>query len=106
MLRFFFVLVLCLLSFSSNASPPINNKITRVIYVTFDGTRWQDIFLDHSHFKKFWKTYSRDAALYGEPGSNKVIEVASTPISLPSYQSQMTGAIQPCENNNCGRVKV
>ena len=30
--------------------------------------------------------------------------VATIPSSLPSYQSQTAGSIQPCINNDCGRI--
>lgn len=107
MLRFIillFSLSLFTLSFAEN--PPSPTNIKRVIYITFDGTRWQDVFLNHSYFKIFWQKYADQVNFYGMPDTNKNMLVASIPISLPSYQSQMSGAIQPCSTNLCGRIPV
>ena len=76
-----------------------------VIYITYDGMRWQDLFLNKEHFSILWGKYADQLIFYGQPGSNSQIEVASVPISLPSYQSQMTGFVQPCMNNHCGLVQ-
>lgn len=81
-------------------------KISRVIYITLDGVRWQDIFLTHKYLKTFWSKYAKDMKVYGDPKTPINIEVASVPISLPSYQSQMSGEVQPCQDNNCGRITV
>jgi len=81
-------------------------KINHVIYITLDGTRWQNVMLPESSFPRMWKKYASKMNVYGKPGSDSVMEVASIPVSLPSYQSQMTGAVQPCESNECGQVKV
>ena len=81
-------------------------KIQRVIYITLDGTRWQDIYLTQQPLAKFWKKYSSLATFYGRPGDANTIEVASVPVSLPSYQSQMSGDVQPCFGNGCGRIHV
>jgi arylsulfatase A-like enzyme len=40
------------------------------------------------------------------PSNDTTLHTASVPISLPSYQSQMAGAIQPCVDNQCGMIKV
>lgn len=82
-----------------------NSKVDRVIYITLDGTKWQDI-LDHTRLPIFWATHAKKFKIYGEPDSHTSIEVASVAISLPSYESQMSGAVQPCENNSCGRIGV
>lgn len=83
-----------------------NTPVTHVIYITLDGVRWQDIFQNKQLMQKFWQKYAKDAAIYGEPGSNTTMEVASIPISLPSYQSQMTGVVTACQNNECGALTV
>lgn len=110
MLKLLIILV-SLFAFSSsiaaiNPHKPHEKKIKYVIYMTFDGTRWQDIFLDHSHLKTFWEKHANKVNFYGMPNTKKNISVASIPISLPSYQSQMSGAIQPCFGNQCGRITV
>lgn len=101
-LFFFF----CLPAFAAPAGESPSGKIKHVVYITLDGTRWQDIYLTHVPLKKFWKKYSMTAKFYGKPGSRDTMEVASIPISLPSYQSQMAGSVQPCRGNSCGRIQV
>ena len=91
------------------ASQPFHHSqrhIKRVIYFTLDGVRWQDVFLDHARFPIFWQKYAERTAIYGAPDSATTMEVASIPISLPSYQSQMSGQVQPCRENECGRITV
>lgn len=100
------VVGLMLLSFAVFAKFHQQNKIKHVIYVTLDGTRWQDIMQIQANFPKLWSKYASQMQVYGRPGSDATMEVASIPVSLPSYQSQMTGAVQPCLGNECGRVKV
>lgn len=96
----------CLLSTLSLAGQ-FPNHISRVVYVTLDGVRWQDFF-NHDRFPIFWKKYAKHAAIYGRPNSKKTMEVASIPVSLPSYRSQMAGAVQPepCSDNECGPISV
>jgi predicted AlkP superfamily pyrophosphatase or phosphodiesterase len=110
MLRVIFgLLVLCTVMTASMASPSQTSStkpIKRVIYITLDGVRWQDVFLDHNRLPLFWAKYAKSAAIYGDPQSNITMEVASIPVSLPSYQSQMSGAVQPCKNNECGRLQA
>lgn len=88
------------------AAPSTKQEITHVIYITLDGVRWQDIFQNKQLMKNFWQKYAPNASIYGEPGSNTTMEVASVPISLPSYQSQMTGTVTPCLNNECGALQI
>lgn len=106
MLKKIFCIFLLLISQSVFAASLSANKIEHVIYVTLDGTRWQDVLQDKRNFPKLWRNHAAKMTIYGMPGDNKVMEVASIPVSLPSYQSQMTGAVQPCQNNECERVKV
>ncbi len=77
-------------------------EIEHVIYITLDGTRWQDVLQDQKNFPKLWQHQSENFYVYGMPGSKDKMEVASIPVSLPSYQSQMTGAVQSCNSNECG----
>lgn len=98
---FILLLLLPIFAFAGNQKP-----IKHVIYITVDGVRWQDVFNNHRYLQNFWDKYAKDAAIYGEPGSNKTMEVASIPISLPSYQSQMSGMVTPCGNNECGGLAV
>lgn len=82
-------------------------KVSRVIYVTLDGVRWQDVFSEQTYFPKLWKNAGKfNGIFYGMPNTNIKMETASIPVSLPSYQSQMAGVVQPCDGNECGRIKV
>lgn len=101
MLRLIFSFILA----SLLSSTTFADKITRVIYVTLDGTRWQDLFVDRSHFPILWGKYKNELTFYGMPGSNKTIHVATIPVSLPSYQTQTAGSVQFCFNNECGRIR-
>lgn len=94
-----------LISFQVHAGQHVNQRIKHVIYVTLDGVRWQDVLQDKSNFPLLWQGYAANMMIYGEPGSDKKMEVASIPVSLPSYQSQMTGAVQSCADNECGQVQ-
>lgn len=84
---------------------PVTLAASNVIYITLDGVRWQDVYQTKDYFPKLWGKHAKRLVFYGKPHSNTTMEVASIPISLPSYQSQTTGKIQLCENNQCGRVK-
>jgi len=83
-----------------------NAAIKHVIYITFDGVRWQDIYQHHENFPSIWLKHAKHLTFYGQPESDSTMEAASVPVSLPSYQSQMAGVVQACENNECGRIQV
>ncbi|MDR3491358.1 MAG: alkaline phosphatase family protein [Gammaproteobacteria bacterium] len=100
------ILLSILFSALAYAETPSTHKVTRVIYITLDGTRWQDVFNDHRYFFKLKMRHANKGIFYGEPGSNLTIETASIPMSLPSYLSQMAGYVQSCDNNECGRIQV
>lgn len=99
------VLLAALLPATVIAQPLAHSKIKHVIYITLDGTRWQDVLID-KRMPILWNKYSDAGKWYGVPDGNTKIEVASVPISLPSYQSQMSGYVQPCNDNDCGRINV
>ena len=75
----------------------------RVIYVTLDGTRYEDSLIQHPDFKALREKYAAQLKVYG---LKKEMQVASVPTSLPSYESQMAGEIQECYNNECPRIAV
>ena len=109
MLKPVFILTIVCFTIYSSVFAMVNKpkptaQIKQVIYLTLDGVRWQDFYLDHNQFPKFWQHHAKQAVFYGDLLSNKRMETASLPISLPSYQSQMTGQIQSCPDNRCGRV--
>ncbi|WP_412757617.1 sulfatase-like hydrolase/transferase [Legionella bozemanae] len=96
----------CTTVFAVGGVPPTSANIRQVIYITWDGVRWQDVYQTHQYFPKFWQKHASKFIFYGDPASNTPMYTASVPISLPSYQSQMAGAVQPCTGNECGRIKV
>lgn len=105
-MKFMAWLILILSIFFSLAHAESISKINRVIYITLDGIRWQDIYQTHQYFPKLWKYHANSLHFYGLPNSKNIMEVASIPISLPSYQSQMSGEVQTCQNNECGRIQT
>lgn len=93
-----FLLTCCLSSLA------LATTITHVIYITFDGTRWQDVLVERTHFPILWGKYAKALTVYGAPGSRTSMYVATVPTSLPSYLSQTSGSIQACVTNDCGRI--
>lgn len=87
-------------------SPVYAEKITHVIYITLDGVRWQDIYKTQHYFPKLWSKHASQLTFYGLPNSHTTMEVTSVPLSLPSYQAQMAGEVQPCRSNECGHIQV
>ena len=106
MRKLLFILFILALSSTTYAVSPAPTKITHVIYITLDGVRWQDVFEREGAFKNFWRKYAANAEIYGEPGTNRTMEAASVPISLPSYQTQMTGKVTDCTVNECGGLTM
>jgi len=106
----YFLFCIILFSFpsiTSAAQPAKSEKISHVIYVTLDGVRWQDIFLDsHPYFNKFWEKHANSLTIYGAPDSHTTMETASVPVSLPSYHTQLSGVVSPCTDNDCGRINI
>jgi len=109
MLRIILSILLCFTTFQifakSNSVDDTAKVINRVIYITLDGVRWQDIYVKPD-FHDFVSTHSDIVKEYGFPKTNQLMTVASKPKSLPSYQSQMAGFVQPCKTNYCGRIHV
>lgn len=106
-MRCMVVLGMCLIGlFGQTCLAKATAPIEHVIYLTLDGTRWQDIYLDQFRFPKLWHEYAKQGHFYGLPNSQEKIEVAAIPVSLPSYQSQMAGSVQACNGNECGRIPV
>ncbi len=106
-----FVFIFSLIFFISCMAGDIQHdkkfsQLKRVIYITLDGVRTEDFFLHPEYFPIFWNKYANIAKIYGKPNDKNTMVVASVPVSLPSYQSQMAGEVQPCEDNNCGRILV
>ncbi len=101
-----FFLVLFCIHTTTQALPLKNTPIHHVIYITVDGIRWQDVFLDRTRLPKLWQKYAAKGIFYGEPDGQSVIEVASIPYSMPSYQSQLAGVVLPCSDNFCKRLSV
>jgi len=112
MKKIFIMLALSAFNFSplfaatATATTPAPLKIDHVIYITLDGTMWQDLY-STTRYPKLWNKYANQITFYGKPHTSNSMEAASTPVSLPSYQTQMAGKVQPhCIENDCGRIKV
>ena len=86
---------------------------SRVILVTFDGVRWQDLFdaagslvpqADQPAFP-FLRSIEKRGALFGDPAQNSSVEVGSAaPVSLPSYQALALGRATSCADNDCPQI--
>ncbi|OGT57636.1 MAG: hypothetical protein A3F14_04865 [Gammaproteobacteria bacterium RIFCSPHIGHO2_12_FULL_43_28] len=101
---FFILTLLPVFSFAITKS---DHPVTRVIYITFDGVRRQEIFGHKEFMPIFWHDYAKSAVIYGAPDSNRIMEVAAKiPYSLPSYQSQMSGAVPNCLENSCSQIAI
>jgi Type I phosphodiesterase / nucleotide pyrophosphatase len=72
-----------------------------VIFLTWDGVRWQDFFDQGADapFGVFWKKHAAQAAIADLEAKNGPVK------SLPAYQEMMVGAATPCDGNRCGRVE-
>ena len=81
-------------------------KIERVIYITLDGVMWQDIYQQTDFAKNLRQKNLDSLHFYGYPGAKEPMQVASIPVSQPSYSSQMAGQVLPCYNNDCPRIDV
>lgn len=95
---------------SAQAAPPSQTRPGNVIFVTIDGVRWQEA-TNHAIFPRLWSAIEREGVMFGGPrGTQATLApmVVGNPmfISLPAYESIMTGKTQPCFTNNCPQVKV
>jgi hypothetical protein len=82
-----------------------------VILLTLDGVRWQEVFHGDENGKVIFKHLLGDdrsgSVIFGNVDRNERYDTSNDMLmSLPAYQSIMAGTVQPCEDNNCGRIKV
>jgi len=96
--KFVFVLLLV----ASGVGIAANCHDTRVVYVTFDGIAINE--MNSSNFPKVFSRVLPYSDYLGAIGAKRVMRVASIPTSYPSYLSQMTGKVGPCQFNWCKRV--
>jgi hypothetical protein len=83
-------------------APPL---VERVLLVTWDGVRWQDVLGPdgRTNAPSLWQLIDRGVAL----GADGVGLRASGPnfVSLPGYREILTGrAVAHCRSNDCGRL--
>ncbi len=76
----------------------------RVIYITLDGIA--PVEMSKAHMPYFFSHIVPLGEMVGLNGDKRSMEVASIPISMPSYHSQMGGVVTDCDGNSCGRIKV
>lgn len=100
----------------TQAKPLLGNG--RVVLVTIDGVRWQDVFLGVDRERSnerggpestMPRTHrlarERGVALgAGQPGCGVVRAVSGTNVSMPGYIEIFTGARTTCRDNHCARV--
>lgn len=80
-----------------------------VIFITWDGVRWQDFFARDASapFQKFWSKHEKRCTVFGDPAKGQRFDASNRAFkSLPSYQEMMVGGAVPCASNGCGRVKA
>ncbi len=76
----------------------------RVILVTLDGARWQDV-LDRSGRLGTTTAMPKTLELVRAVGVALPASTSSKiPLSLPGYQALLTGRQTPCDDNDCARV--
>lgn len=78
----------------------------RVILVTLDGARWQDV-LDRSGRLGTTTAMPKTLELVRQSGVALPASISSKiPLSLPGYQALLAGRQTPCDDNDCARVSV
>lgn len=89
-----------------------------VILITLDGVRWQEVFhgtdpelsqgvTEKIIFKNMMSKLSLSGLALGDRDSGSEMTVSNPSlISLPAYQSILTGLTQNCFSNSCSRVPV
>ncbi len=88
MLRFIFIAVLF---------PVLAFAEQNVVLITFDGVRRAEFF-NKKALPIFWQKYAAEGVNFDALVAN------GERISMPGYQNITTGAVQPCDSNDCGRV--
>lgn len=111
---------LCL-TFSTALSPAARAEVAgigaNVILVTIDGVRYEEFFkgvdpvLAQASTEVFFKTLkglqkTSGAFILGDQITSVATVSNAANVSLPAYQSILSGATQPCMDNNCGRIGV
>lgn len=87
-----------------------------VVFVTFDGMRWQEFFngadplLTESPrplFTRFWKNIASRGKVFGNPSQKSEMRVSNAGnASLPAYTSIFAEVDQGCLTNFCSRIAV
>lgn len=83
-----------------------------VILLTLDGVRWDEFFAGSSVlpgepvcFPHFWSRLASRFIIYGDcDQANRMEAPHPSLVSLPGYQTILSGRIQPGMDNDCGRV--
>lgn len=116
-LRLLSYVVLCAVVWFSDNSATANSSSGNVILLMLDGVRWQEVFQGvDSHlatkesgeiFTNLHGELENQGLLFGDPSDDSQMSVANRAfLSLPAYQSIMSGFPQPCKSNTCGRIGV
>jgi hypothetical protein len=103
------------------AAPALGNHASRVILVTLDGARWQEIFLgvdrelasraDLARRKPeelmptLHRWMSADGMAIGAPGHGEIWASGPNYVSLPGYTEILTGRPSACQTNDCDAIR-
>ena len=74
---------LCSTVFAASETLPLPKEINRVLYITLDGVRWQDVARQQTQFHKFWNKYAANAVFYGKSLSTTGFQTASFQLVCP-----------------------
>ena len=112
--KFSVVVVACLLSLTFTSAPAVaatstvDSKNPNVILLMLDGVRWQEVFRTDKTgliFKHLFQDYLSEGRIFGNVDKDQAMTVSNSALlSLPAYQSIMSGETQPCSGNGCGRI--
>jgi hypothetical protein len=103
MKRTYLLILICLLV--SCREQEVTPRSRNVILITFDGVRYEEFF-NRNIFKQFWRDYSNQGVVLGDPQKKSKVRTANaTILSLPAYRTIHSGKRTFCLTNDCKRIK-
>ncbi len=111
--KFFVLAVACLFALVAPAMAATvkpGQGSGNVILLMLDGVRWQEVFRTDKTgllFKHLFQEHLAEGQIFGNVDKDAAMTVSNSALlSLPAYQSIMSGETQPCSGNGCGRLGV